>query len=278
MSGLRVVSLVPSTTETLLAWGVDVVACTRFCEQPGLRTVGGTKDPDIGAIVALAPDLVVVNDEENRRLDADALAAAGLAVHACSPRSVAEVGPALDALAAAVGVDPPEASRGRVEDASGSGVPPAGQTGDGPSSEGRLGEGSSSEGQLGDGPSASAAGEGRGALPPLDLRAFVPIWWRPLMSLAGDTYGSSVLDAIGVTNVFAESADRYPEVTMAEAAAARPDVVLAPSEPYAFRPRHLEALAEVAPVVPVDGQDLFWWGVRTPAAVARLHAALAPLF
>lgn len=266
MTGLRVVSLVPSTTETLLAWGVDVAACTRFCEQPGLRAVGGTKDPDVAAIVALAPDLVVVNDEENRREDADALGAAGLAVHACSPRSVVEVGPALDALAAAVGVDPPEASRGRVADALGSGLPPAGQTGDGPSAEGRLG----------DGPSASAA-EGRGALPPLHLRAFVPIWWRPLMSLAGDTYGSSVLEAIGVTNVFAGAADRYPEVTMAEAAAARPDVVLAPSEPYAFRPRHLEALAEVAPVVPVDGQDLFWWGVRTPAAVARLHAALAPL-
>ncbi|MBX3287664.1 MAG: hypothetical protein KF703_20120, partial [Actinobacteria bacterium] len=53
-----------------------------------------------------------------------------------------------------------------------------------------------------------------------------------------------------------------------------PDVVLAPSEPYAFRPRHLGELAEVGPVVPVDGQDLFWWGVRTPAAAARLHRAI----
>ena len=42
---MRVVSLVPSTTETLLAWDVDVIACTRFCEQPALRHVGGTKDP-----------------------------------------------------------------------------------------------------------------------------------------------------------------------------------------------------------------------------------------
>ena len=48
---MRVVSLVPSVTETLLAWGVDVVACTRFCEKPQLRHVGGTKDPDIEAIV-----------------------------------------------------------------------------------------------------------------------------------------------------------------------------------------------------------------------------------
>ena len=48
---MRVVSLVPSTTETLLAWDVDVVACTRFCEQPHLRHVGGTKDPDTAGIV-----------------------------------------------------------------------------------------------------------------------------------------------------------------------------------------------------------------------------------
>ena len=67
---VRVVSLVPSVTETLLAWGLEPVGVTRFCEQPGLRAVGGTKDPDIDAIVALAPDLVVVNDEENRREDA----------------------------------------------------------------------------------------------------------------------------------------------------------------------------------------------------------------
>ena len=51
---VRVVSLVPSVTETLLAWGVDVVACTRFCEQPALTHVGGTKDPAIDAIVAAA--------------------------------------------------------------------------------------------------------------------------------------------------------------------------------------------------------------------------------
>jgi hypothetical protein len=51
-------------------------------------------------------------------------------------------------------------------------------------------------------------------------------------------------------------------------------VVLAPSEPYPFRERHVPLLAEVAPVVLVDGQDLFWWGVRTPAAAERLRRQL----
>ncbi|MBV9952530.1 MAG: cobalamin-binding protein [Acidimicrobiia bacterium] len=224
----RVVSLVPSVTETLLAWEVQPIACTRFCEQPSLPHIGGTKDPDIAAIVDLAPDLVVMCDEENRREDADALIAAGLAVHSCSPRSVGEVAPALDDLAEALGVTP---------------------TGAG----------------------ASAPVE------PLGRRAFVPIWRRPWMTMNGETYGSSVLEWLGVVNVFADAGDRYPEVDLDAARAARPDVVLAPTEPYPFKDRHLAELGTVAPAVLVDGQDLFWWGVRTPRAVARLHEQLASL-
>ena len=102
----RVVSLLPSVTETLRAWGVDPVACTRFCEQPDLVHVGGTKDPDIDAIVGLAPDLVVVDEEENRKEDADALLAAGVELLVTAVRSVEDVAPTLRQLAAAVGADP----------------------------------------------------------------------------------------------------------------------------------------------------------------------------
>lgn len=87
----RVVSLVPSLTETLLAWGVVPIACTRFCEQPNIARVGGTKDPDIAGILALAPDIVVMDREENRREDAEALAAAGVRVHDTHVRSVSDV-------------------------------------------------------------------------------------------------------------------------------------------------------------------------------------------
>ncbi len=229
MSTVRVVSLVPSVTETLLAWGVEPVACTRFCEQPDLAHVGGTKDPDVAAIIALAPDLVVMCDEENRAVDAETLAGAGLRVHSCSPRSVHEVAGALADLASAVNVTPSTNLRG---------------------------------GSVPD-------------LPHLGMRAFVPIWRRPWMSLAGDTYGSSLLAAVGVANVCADLPDRYPEVDLHTVRALSPDVVLAPSEPYAFRSAHLAELATVAPVVEVDGQDLFWWGSRTPAAVHRLHRQLS---
>lgn len=216
----------PSATETLLAWGIEPVACTRFCEQPALTHVGGTKDPDVAAIVDLRPDLVVVDEEENRKQDADALAAAGLVLHVLAIRSVADVGPAMAGLAAAVGADPPPPLD----------LPPVG---------------------------------------PPRMRAFVPIWRRPWMTLNGDTYGSSVLAALGVANVFADHTDRYPTIELGDAAARQPDVVLAPSEPYPFKERHVAELAEVAPVILVDGQDLFWWGGRTAGALARLGAQLA---
>ncbi len=226
----RVVSLVPSVTETLLAWGVEPVACTRFCEQPGLRHVGGTKDPDVAAIVALAADLVVMDEEENRREDAEALAAAGLRLHVTAVRSLDDVRPTLDALASAVGVD--------------GGLPICAADGASPPGSRRRGR-----------------------------RAFVPIWRRPWMTFNGGTYASSLLAAVGVDNVFAAAADRYPTVTLDDAAARRPDVVLAPSEPYPFGPRHVAELQAVAPVELVDGRDLFWWGVRTPGALGRLAVA-----
>lgn len=225
---MRVVSLVPSVTETLLAWDVRPVAVTRFCEQPGFPTVGGTKDPDIAAIVALAPDLVVVNDEENRRPDHDALVAAGVPVHVTHVHTVDDVAPMLAALAAAVGV------RDEV-------APPL-----------------------------------RPAAASVVRRAFVPIWRRPWMTSSADTYGMAVLRHVGIAGVFDASPDRYPEVTLEDAAAARPDLVVLPSEPYPFAERHIEEVRVVAADVRlVDGRDLFWWGVRTAAALDRLRSVLA---
>ena len=223
---MRVVSLVPSSTETLLALGADVVACTRFCEQPTIPHVGGTKNPDIAAIIAAAPDLVVLDEEENRREDAEALAAAGLELLVTSVRSVS------DALAATA-----ELARRTGRPAPPPIVPPPA------------------------GPSATTA--------------FVPIWRRPWMSINADTYGASVLAAIGVGLVTAGSAQRYPAVELEEVAALDPTLVLVPSEPYAFREGHLDELAARLPradVRRIDGQDLFWWGIRTPGAIERLRS------
>ena len=223
---MRVVSLVPSVSETLRRWGVEPVAVSRFCEQPDLPTVGGTKDPDIAAIVELAPDLVVLDREENRRDDADALVAAGLALLVTHVTALADVAPMLAALAAAVGAAAPA-------------------------------------------PMAIAAPS------VVQRRAFVPIWRRPWMTCSGDTYGMSLLRALGIVGCFDDAPERYPTVDLDDVVARQPDLVLLPSEPYPFAERHVPELCAVAADVRlIDGRDLFWWGVRTPEALVRLGQAL----
>ena len=109
--------------------------------------------------------------------------------------------------------------------------------------------------------------------------AFVPIWRRPWMSISSATYGASLLAHLGIGLVQVDSDDAYPTVELAEIALAAPDLVLVPSEPYEFKPAHLGELHEALPmaeIIEIDGQDLFWWGSRTPSAVSRLQAALAP--
>ena len=203
------------------------MACTRFCEQPGLVHVGGTKNPDVAAIRALAPDLVVLDREENRREDYEALVAVGVACHVTDVHDVAGLADELRALARAVGRGEPDVW---------SPPPP----------------------------------------PPVSHRAFVPIWRRPWMSISEDTYGGALLRCCGVELVTATAPERYPVVELDEVRAREPDVVLLPSEPYRFTSEHESELAVALPGVPivrVDGQDLFWWGVGTPGAYERLRAA-----
>ena len=86
----RVVSLVPSLTEALAVTVPDrLVGATDWCTHPAgldVPRVRGTKNPDRTAIAALAPDLVVANQEENRELDVRA-AAGGRASRCGSPGS-----------------------------------------------------------------------------------------------------------------------------------------------------------------------------------------------
>lgn len=95
MSPQRIVSLVPSLTELLFWLGVgdSVVGRTRFCVEPaefvaGVAVVGGTKNPRIERIIALTPDLVIANKEENREEDVSALRGAGFNVVLTDPNSV----------------------------------------------------------------------------------------------------------------------------------------------------------------------------------------------
>src|SRR6478735_2691003 len=98
----RVVSLVPSLTEAIAATDAGLlVGATDWCTHPadlGVGRVGGTKWPDLDAVRALRPDLVIANAEENRAEDVAALRAGGIRVWVTAPATVDEAVDSLDRL------------------------------------------------------------------------------------------------------------------------------------------------------------------------------------
>lgn len=236
----RVVSLVPSVTETLVALRAPPVGCTRFCDQPGIPAVGGTKNPDIPAIERLLPHVVIVNDEENRIEDVEAIEELGIPTVSVSPRSVEDIGAAILRIAEAADVDDPDG----FDEASWK----------------------------------QWLEEVRH--PPVGVTAFVAVWARPWMTLNASTYGSSLLDLLGIDNLYGGAHDRYPEVRVEDVQEQRPSIVLLPTEPYPFKETHVDRVGrafEGSRVSLVDGRDLFWWGIRTPEAIRRLSSFLVSL-
>ncbi|MFF0093840.1 helical backbone metal receptor [Streptomyces canus] len=89
---MRVVSLVPSLTEAIARSAPGaLVGATDWCTHPAdldVTRIGGTKNPKLDRITALAPDLVIANEEENREPDLAALREAGLEVLVTEVRDV----------------------------------------------------------------------------------------------------------------------------------------------------------------------------------------------
>jgi ABC-type Fe3+-hydroxamate transport system substrate-binding protein len=245
----RIVSLVPSLTETLFALGCGeaVVGVTRYCTEPKtevarLQIVGGTKNPDLARIEALQPDLVLVNAEENRREDFECLIAA-LCVFVTFTRRVADV-PSLVRRLGALGGVAAAAERMAAEIESAVGM------------------------MVSDTVSRP--------------RVFCPIWKNPWMSFNRDTYDDDMLKVAGGANVCGARMERYPTVTLEEIAAAQPEVVLLPDEPYVFRPKDLPAFEPLRATPAfqtnrvhfIDGKALSWYGARTAAGLRYLREAL----
>lgn len=239
----RLVSLCPSTTETLFALGLgpDLVGRTKFCVEPAgeveaATSIGGTKDPRIDRILALDPTLVFANQEENRREDVRALEAAGVPVHTTFPRGPADVPAMIRSQGDAAG-----AATDRVEEAAQ-----------------RV---------------RRALDEVRAAAGDEDPTSFVVLIWRgPWMAAGTDTFLSRLLEVAGGHNLMGDTEIRYPEISLEGLAEARPRLVLLPSEPFPFGPRHVDELVRVTRIDPArfvrcDGQLLTWHGVRTAAGL-----------
>jgi len=274
----RVVSLVPSITESLfdLQCGERLVGLTDYCVHPADKVkrvpnrVGGTKNPDLKRVKAALPDLIIANQEENRKEDVEALEAEGYKVWVTFPCTVAGAFELLWALIRVLDVPQMTPVVDMLE---------------------RTFEWTS-----------RAAEEN----PPVSV--FCPIWREPKapeparwwMTVNRSTYVHDLLRVCGGANVFADrdrhyplaadlggaSADpaaaerdtRYPRVTPAEVAGRAPEVILLPSEPFPFTEADLNAF-DAFPDIPavqnkriylVDGSLLTWHGTRVGKALAEL--------
>ncbi len=249
---MRLVSLCPSLTELVfeLGLGEDLVGITEYCVRPADRVhriekVGGTKDPCVRRICELRPDLVLLNEEENRLEDAEALEACGIPHLVTFPRSIEETAESVRKVGAALGAQ-------RRAEILACGI----------------------EGTL-----ARMHAERNGAPP---VRFAYLIWRKPWMTVGEDTYVSHLLTAAGGENVVGPCPARYPAIDPAQLAQARPDAVLLSSEPFPFQPKHVAELCAATGLEPsrfriVDGELLSWHGARTAQGLEYASRVLGDL-
>lgn len=266
---VRIVSLVPSLTLAVHRLGRtdDLVGVTRYCIHPAealedVARVGGTKDPDLDAIRALGPDLVLANTDEQRADDLGRLeelaADTGATVLVTETDSLADVAATWSQLGDAV--DAPEAAakeRTRIEEAL-----------------------TDARARLADAPR---------------LSALVPVWKHPWMATGGGTYVSDLIGACGFDNILGETDEKWVRfVPSSDPAAATvvekgpaagttmhglprvPDVVLLPTEPYAFDDADREDFLDLGipreRVRVADGELMTWWLTHTADALVSFTA------
>jgi ABC-type Fe3+-hydroxamate transport system substrate-binding protein len=234
----RIVCLVPNLSEALWYWGVAprVVGVTDWCVSPTdgydhAARVRGTKNPDLDAIAALDPDLVIVNVDENRELDVRRLRERDLAVYVTAAVDIESAAASLGRLGRAVHAQGPAhhtadtimtaMSRHRARDA--------------------------------------------GVLP----RIAVPIWRDPWMAIGHDTVVGEMLVELGFDLV--PHRERYPQVELEELddvdLVLLPDEPYEFDEDDREELLHDVPLRAVRLF---DGQALTWWGPRTPGVIREL--------
>jgi ABC-type Fe3+-hydroxamate transport system substrate-binding protein len=240
----RIVSLVPSQTELLFDLGVaeKIVGVTKFCTDPAdkvaaVTRVGGTKKFNFARIDALAPDLILGNKEENYQDGIEQLKMR-------YPVWMSDIYDLEDALS-------------MVEQVA-------------------TMVGASERGQ-----SLSRTVRARFASLHETLgnrqvprRAAYFIWRKPYMVVGGNNFIDHLMVRAGLCNVFGDR-ERYPEVTAAQVAAARPEVLLLSSEPFPFTPAHRDEFQRMvadAEVRLVDGTLFSWYGSRLLRIPAYLEA------
>lgn len=202
----------------------------------------GTKNPDVAAIVALKPDLVLANDEENREIDVTRLTEHGVNVYVTHARTLRDVAASVRRLCAVLGED-------------------------------KQGERMAAE-------IADAVTTTPVMSQPVSV--FCPIWRdgaakgtsETWWCVGPDTYAGALIQHAGLKLIAGDADPRYPRLTLTDVQNAMPQLVLLPDEPYNFTDDDAAVFAQWpgTTVVPYPGTDLFWWGPRTADALKRLCA------
>ncbi|HUR26171.1 MAG TPA: helical backbone metal receptor [Candidatus Thermoplasmatota archaeon] len=256
----RIVSLVPSHTESLHDLGLAdrVVGRTRFCIHPSpwvdaIPSIGGTKDARLDAILALSPDLVVADKDENPKALVEALQAAGVEVLWSEIDSVPDASAFLEELGGACGV--PDTAHVAAQ------------------------------------ATLRTLMDVRAAAGPQPTPVFCPIWHAPWMTFDRTAYPHAMLEAAGLWNVFAhnrgpdgKAGPKYFEVHAADVAASPARWTLLPTEPFPFHRQRgrvdtapLGAAGAAQRVRIIDGEALTWFGTRTVRGLRELAHVAAQL-
>ncbi|MDQ8748419.1 cobalamin-binding protein [Elizabethkingia miricola] len=223
---MRIISLVPSLTESLLDFGIpDIVGRTKFCIHPkdqvkDIEVIGGTKNIHLEKIRALKPDLILANKEENMKDQVEALMP-DFKVWVTNIENIEDNYYFLKNLGNMFNQkEKAQAFNLKIYDIFNQYK--------------------------------------------LDKRIEVAylIWKKPYMTIGSDTFIHHLLQQLGFDNIFAEQ-KRYPVIEMQDLDKA--EIIMLSSEPYPFQEKHLEEFRAIYPdkkIMIVDGEAFSWYGTH----------------
>ncbi|MGC4128365.1 MAG: helical backbone metal receptor [Bergeyella sp.] len=225
---MKVVSLVPSITETLFDLGLtsdEIIGRTKFCIHPknevkNVEIIGGTKNLNIEKIKSLKPDLIIANKEENVKEQVEELMQ--------------------DFKVLVTNVETLEDNYYLLK---------------------QLGTifGKEEKAQLFNQKIYEIFHFIKTKKP---LKIAYLIWKNPYMTVGGDTFISKILEELGFENMF-KNRKRYPEVQPEDLEGA--DWIFLSSEPFPFKEKHIEELRTVCKkpkITIVDGEAFSWYGTH----------------
>ena len=225
---MKIVSLVPSITETLFDFGLtadEVIGRTKFCIHPKtlitkVPVIGGTKNLNLDKIKALKPDLIIANKEENEKLQIEELGKyfeiwlTNIENLQDNQNFLTELGTLLNKQELALNFNE----------------------------------------------KINVIFDSSKELSPKKV-AYL-IWKNPYMTVGSDTFIHEIIEKIGFTNLFKDS-KRYPEISVNQMKEA--EYVFLSSEPFPFQQKHIDELQKELPdskIMLVDGEAFSWYGTH----------------